>query len=549
MFLRGAIVAVLCGWICLPIFGQTMPDISTTQPAADQTAIAQPTTQPDDTDVLLAPTYSSRAYGLEFRPPANCQEIHKPTPDSIVEFDKEDVNWQLKVWRVRLDKPLSLSVHPDSTGESADGVLQIAARNLRNSAPNAQVLRSDVIDVANYHVGIVAMRYEAANQDRLLTQEAIVEAPDAGDRLFYFLELTSPGKAAGETDNTPDPSEKSAEDIFTLVVNSVKLLDRSDVANDQMQRLFQTRALFVGWDANDCQRVRSAVIPEQWQRVLKDDKEIGYTYIVETIEQGNSPQSAVLRIGIRSHLAPAPDANWDTISWLTCSLDRKRETWSTVAKCKNDKGDEVDSVTQLATSDELTKAIALQPQVSPEGGLDSGDRGGPLGQGNVDIHTVRTLEVRTTHNTVALDPFKQDMPAFYIPQVFSYLLPGLLPMDRPHTYLFACFVPNPTGSGRSVGGQVMARYVDVLPAGQIHFQGQAFQGVHIVDRVGLEGSPTDYYYTTEDKFIGSSSNYTQDAEQTNLTVVPSSAAELQRLWDNPDLTVPPTQGSVDSANP
>jgi hypothetical protein len=549
MFRRGLIVSLFSGWICLPICAQTAPDSSATEPAADQSEIVQPATQPDDTDVILAPTYSSRAYGLEFRPPANCVEIHRPTPDSIVEFDKDDVNWRLKAWRVRLDKPLPLTYHTDPSGQSLDGVLQIAVRNLRNSAPNAQVLRSDVINVGNYQVGMLAMRFESANQDRLLTQEAIVGAPDAGNRLYYFLEFTTPGKAAGEADNTPDPDEKSAEDIFARVVNTVKLLDRSDVANDQMQRLFQTRALFVGWDANNCQRVRAAIIPEQWQRVVKDDKEIGYTTIVEKIEEGNSPETSFLRIGIRSHIAPAADANWDTVSWLTCSLDRKHETWSTVATCKNDKGDEVDAVTQLATSDELTKAVALQPQVSPEGGLDSGDRGGPLGQGNVDIHTVRTLEVRTTHNTVPLDVFKQDVPAFYVPQAFSYLLPGLLPLDRAHAYMFACFVPNPTGAGRTVGGQVMARYVDVLPAAKIHFQGQEYQAAQIVDRVGLEGSPTNYYYTPDGKFLGSSSTYVQDSGQTTLTVIPSSAAELQRLWDNPDLTVPPTQGGADSASP
>ena len=158
----------------------------------------------------------------------------------------------------------------------------------------------------------------------------------------------------------------------------------------------------------------------------------------------------------------------------------------------------------------------------------------------MDIENVRTLEVMTTHGPVQLSPMKQDVPAFYIPQAIDFLLPTLLPLDRSKTYMFAVFVPdaqNPAG-----GGTVMARYCDVLPVQQVSFNNQTFDSVQVVDRVGLEGPPTTYYFTPEGKFMGSRCVYQDGDDQVTLTVLPADADTLGRLWNQPDLTIPQNSG-------
>jgi hypothetical protein len=212
------------------------------------------------------------------------------------------------------------------------------------------------------------------------------------------------------------------------------------------------------------------------------------------------------------------------------------------------KGKILDTLGQVATSDEETKAVALQPQIdSSTGALGGGDQGGPLGQGNVDIQTVRTLQVITTHGAIETSPMKQDVPAFYIPQAIDYLLPSLLPLDRPHTYMFAVFVPdaqNPAG-----GGKIMARYCDVLPVQQVSFNNETQDAVEIIDRIGLEGAPTTYYFTPEGKYLGSRCIYQDGDDQITLEDLPTDADTLGRLWNQPDLTVPQNPGSAAPAPP
>jgi hypothetical protein len=60
----------------------------------------------------------------------------------------------------------------------------------------------------------------------------------------------------------------------------VRLLDRSGIKQDQNERLFRTRALFVHFTP---ERIRRSVVDEQWLRIIRDGEEIGYSYVVEEI--------------------------------------------------------------------------------------------------------------------------------------------------------------------------------------------------------------------------------------------------------------------------
>jgi hypothetical protein len=503
-------------------------------------ARGQATTQPDQPANLLDPKFSSKMYGLEFCPPANSTEIQVSAPDEIVEFDRDDYNWQLKAWRVRLDKSLPLTAYNDQFGTPQEGMLDATVRKLQGEVPNAQILRNEVINVGRVRVGMIALRYETPNRGRRLTEQAIFEAPDADHRIYYIMDLTGPGKPDSEPEDLVNPAEKMAADTFAQVVDSTVLLDRAQIANDQVQRLYQTRALFVIWDSDNSEIIRNGLVPEQFQRILKDGKDIGFNYVVETLDnKGSSPQSGSIHIGVRSRELTDQNLQWDVLTWMNCSMDRKHENWTMSARCTNLKGDVVDSISQLGDSDEETKAIALRPKIGPDGSLTPDDQNGPLGQGNVDVATVRSLEVNTSFGPVQLDPFKQDVPAFYIPKAISYLLPQIVPVDRPHTYMMAEFIPTSADSRGGGGGQVMARYVDVLPIQETSFNGQRIQAVQIVDRIGLQGAATNHYFASDGKYIGSvGTAITPDGKRATLTILPTDSDTLQHLWNEPDLTVP-----------
>jgi len=527
--------------------------------ARAQTAPAGPTpaTEPSvpKTD-LLGPKFTSHVHGIEFQPPLNCTRIDKTAPDSIVEFDRDDYNWQLKVWSARLERSLSLSVHKDQFGTERDGVMEITLANIKRQSPDVEVLRDEVINVGRVRVGMIAVRYETAAHDRRFTQQAIVEAPDADDRLYYFLDLTGPGKPRLEANDVVNPAEKLAYDTFGQVVDSIVLLDRTNLVDFQRQSLYGTMGLFVLWTADNSAMVRSALLPEQYQRIIKDGQDVGYEHVVEEFEPNTkSPESSILKIGVRSHLSsrqssgqalgsPGQPLYWDTETWMFSSADRKHEHWKTAARCTDERGRLIDSFSQVGVSDEQTKAFAIEPRATPDGsllpqeGANNTLRSGPLGQGNVDIENRRTLEVNTTHQTTQLNPFHLDVPVFYVPQAFGFLLPEILPL-KPKTYMFATFVPNnPDSSPSAAIGNVMARYVEVLPIRHIKFRGQEFDAVPITDKITLDGPVTTFYLSIDGKFLGSTASIPAGDLTTTLEVVPTDAQTLGHIWNRPDLSAP-----------
>jgi hypothetical protein len=527
--------------------------------ARAQTAPAGPTpsTEPSihKTD-LLGPKFSSHVHGIEFRPPLNCTRIDKTEPDSIVEFDRDDYNWQLKVWSVRLERSLPLSVHKDQFGTEQDGVMEITLANIKRQSPDAEVLRNEVINVGRLRVGMIAVRYETAAHDRRFTQQAIVEAPDADDRLYYFLDLTGPGKPQLEANDVVNPAEKLAHDTFGQVVDSIVLLDRTNLVDFQRQSLYGAMGLFVLWNADNSAMIRSALVSEQYQRIIKDGQDVGYQHVVEEFEpNAKSPETSILKIGVRSRLSSAPSQVWDTETWMFSSADRKHEHWKTAARRTDDRGRLIDSFSQVGVSDEQTKAFAIQPRQAPDGsilpqeGENNSKRGGPLGQGNVDIESRRTLEVNTTHQTTQLNPFHLDVPVFYVPQAFSYLLPEILPL-KPKSYMFAVFVPNSLDNSQATGpGNVMARYVEVLPIRHVKFRGQEFDAVPITDKITLDGPVTTYYLGIDGKFLGSTASIPAGDQTTTVEIVPTDVQTLGHIWNRPDLSAPNEPPPADTDNP
>jgi hypothetical protein len=383
----------------------------------------------------------------------------------------------------------------------------------------------------------------------------MIEAPDADHRLYYFLDLTGPGKPASEPDDIVNPAEKLAFDTFSEVVDSVVLLDRTKLVDYQQQSLWAAAGLFVQWGGDNFQMVKSAIQPEQYRRIITDGQDVGYQHIVEDFDpNGKSPEASTLRIGVRSRMVPTALRSWDTETWMYSSADRKHEHWKTAAHCTDSRGQLVDSFSQVGMSDEQTRAFALQPQQNADGSLLPSQEGvdrpqGPLGQGNVDIETRRSLEVTTTHQQAQLNPFRLDVPVFYVPQAFSFILPEILPL-KPKTYMFATFVPSSPENSSATGGNVMARYIEVLPVQHVKFRGQEFDAIPVTDKIGLDGPLTTIYLSIGGKFLGSTTTVTDGDKTTLVEVVPTDAQTLDHIWTRPDLSAPAApEGDTDSVFP
>jgi hypothetical protein len=538
--------------LTVPAFAQLAPDAPTTQ------SDGSPSTQPENLKPgLLGPKFTSHVHGIEFCPPANSTQIDTAAPDTVVEFDRDDYDWRLKVVSVTLEKSLPLSIHKDQYGNPQDGVMEITLANIKQQTPNAQVIRNEVINVGRVRVGMLAVRYENAAHDRRYTQQAIVEAPNAENKFYYIFDFTGPGKPQMEPEDIINPAEKLAYDTFNQVIDSVRLLDRTNVVEFQNEGLYATRNLFVIWNGDHSKMLRSAVVPDQYQRIIKDGQDIGYQHIVEIYEPNlKTPEESLIKVGIRSRMVPSPLRTWDTETWMYSSADRKHEHWKTAGQCTDNHGKIVDSFSQIGVSDEQVKPVVIQPKENTDGSLmpKSDDTPanpfGPERQGNIEVDTLRPLQVTTVHRSAQLNPFNLNVPVFYLPQALSYMLPRIVPL-RPNHYMFAVFVPNPpdTTSASNVGN-VMPRYVEVLPVHTVNFRGQTFDAIPITDKVGLDGPVTTYYISAKGEFLGSTSTYTEGSKPTTIDIIPTDVDTLNHIWTRPDLTSPtepaaaPTGGGV-----
>jgi hypothetical protein len=442
---------------------------------------------------LLEGTFESASAGITFSTPAGCREIRKNPGDSeLVEYVNEKTQWDLKVALWTTDNPLPLKQNPKNSS-APPGLMDTTLQQTRLANPEARVLRNDIVDTPHAKIGRLTFSYAIGTQHRL-TQIALVQR---SPELYYIFNLTTPGSGA-QAQEPGSADEQRAIETFEHIIASIHLLDRSKIRQDQVARLLRTRTLLGQWTPD---KVKSVLAPQQWMRLVRDGHDIGYSYLVERSERrGNSDG---FLIGIRSRLMNEDGGRVDTESWRYSNINREHASWSTAVRVSDPKGKLLTYGTEIGASDQT-----------------------------LDGHR---LTVNTISKSADTEPVKRDLPPWYLPQAFSQLLPNLLPLNKPDTYMFANYV-----SGRR---EVMSRYVEVLAPKSVRFNGKEQMAVTVQDRYGLEGTETSHYFTPEGKYLGSETITEKNdgsgvTHPSQLLVLPSSKEEILKIWNHADLSEP-----------
>ncbi|HLL90103.1 MAG TPA: hypothetical protein VK324_12445, partial [Tepidisphaeraceae bacterium] len=410
-------------------------------------------------------------------------------------------------------------------GDVNGGLLGDAAADIRRSgAADLQIVRSDTTNVGPHMVGMLVSRFAAGTGDRrqpVLSQKAIIRASPT---LYYTLTYMTRAPHPSQGD---DGRMRQATDLFAAVLDSVRLLDQTEIRDDQERRLYATRLLLVNLSSLTEPWVLATLVPERWVRVQQDGKDVGYSYVVE--EQAPFAGRKGLRIGIRSRRIEGEGAErrqTDSESWLTVSDDRRHEKWSHVVNV-------TDAESKVARWRELGQSDTIQKRVAPQRPQ--------FGQPDVQVKDVRTLEVTHVGDLVdAGEPQQIDVPPWYLPQAAGYLLPRLVPLEpgrdangqpAPRRFMFATYV--------SEGRRLMHRYVDVLGQRTVELNGRKVRAVPIEDRVGLDGAVTTHYVSPDGQYLGSTSTVRTDGgRESVVTALPTTEAELKRIWADALLTRP-----------
>jgi hypothetical protein len=491
---------------------------------------------------LVGPLFESPSGGIAFRPPVDCEQVTTGTPDEVATFVNDKTHWVLRCSSATLTRPVPLASHEDPFHQTKqEGMLELTLAKLKEQQPGAEILRSDILHVGKdgeISVGMIALRYSLGT-DRRLTQQAIVAATD---KLYYVLDLTSPARPVSLAADVEDPEERAAVETFSKVVDSLLLVDRGKIFDDQVARLIRTRALFVQW--NSPHYLESRLVPEQWLRLLRDGKDIGYTYIVQELDTKEQIAGQdQIRIGIRSHTVPIEGMTVDAETWQSVTLDRKREYWTSIAIRK---GKDEGSLREIGIGEQMLKPVALpQPkdsvmQVAPDNNM---------GQRGIELKERHTLTVKRIARQATGEPFVQEPPAWYIPQAIGQLLPQILDLKQQKTYMFATYISEPRPA-------IANRYIDVGPIEEVTLNGKKVTGVGVRDHIGLEGPVTTHYMDPiSNQYLGSICKYVGPKKQEFLlVVVPTDADTLKKIWENADLSRPerpaeePPQGQAPGAS-
>lgn len=480
------------------------------------TLLAQPTTTPSATTAPAA-RFESLSAGVSLQPLAG-MKVTRGTPGSneVARFLDEGRHWVLILSRVDLDadKPMPLTNWKDAkTGKEQPGMLQVAVEQFKTVTPGAQILKEDADITGKIQIGYMAAKYNLG-METTLAQEAVIRATD---QRYFLLTLAVPAPRTGELED--DKGIRDAVDGFKRIVDSVDMIDQLTIRQDQEDRLFRTRSLYLNLTEK---KLRSALVHEQWFRFIQEGKDVGYSYVVQEIardlprkggaEVQNGPEGVL--VGVRSRLMPEPGVQTDALTWSFSTFDRKYEAFSSVIYADDPKRGKSTSG-EVGVSRKREKPVA----VSAAGG------GALRPKTEVVPMEEYRLEVTRIGTNVAAEPVVRELAPYYLPLAIHQLLPGMLmPSKEPKTYLFASWVTDV--------GQVMYRYIDVGMEAEVTLAGKRVRATPVKDRVGLEGSITTHYVSSDGRYLGSVN------EDSKTTILASDAASLEKLWKDVNLTRP-----------
>ena len=545
-----------------------------------------PTPDGEAADLLAADPYENRAAGIALRPPAGSRVLRKLSGDEIVEFVHDQRRWVLRVSLMKTGRPIGLQETKDLSNQPVPGLLDVTVDRLRAALPAGTLLRKDVVNIGDGgvpsedpglhvpNVGVLAVRY-TKGLETMLAQQALIQA---SEKVYYLIALTAPGKprppagpadppagaaapqtpadpeaAAAEGEAPPadggkgpgkewqvvheeevDPNEAMAVEAFRQIIDSVRLLDRSKLREEQNERLYATRALFVKLNEK---RLRDVLVPQQWFRLIRDGRDVGYLYTIEETADGIPGADDLQRAGNRpgGEFAPgekgvligsrsrsvAGERQVDAESWMFMTMDRRHEDWSTgtLVQDRTAKAP-VDYATELGTSDrQMTRVV-------DHDGLERGQKGDQFDPEQPPVHEAEIYTLNVTHigKSREAQPLTRPLPPWYLPQAASHLLPRLLPVNQPKQYLFANYVGEARG--------VMLRYVDVEAEQRVNLAGKVMRAVPVRDRLGVDGSVTTHYLSRDGRYLGSHNR------DTKITVLPTDEKTLRDLWKDANFTRP-----------
>lgn len=470
--------------------------------AAEPARAGEATGVVDPVDARLGPRFTSRAFAITFRPPAGGVASPRITdnPDQVVKYASAEDQWTLLVLRKYLEKPARLFSIDDPVtradeSKTQPGMADELVRQLRINDSAVQILRNDKINLGPHDAAMVVSRSVLGRQ-ATLRQQLILQK---NDQLYYIFDFATPSTWTPADKEEDDPAERAAVEIFDAVLESTQVLGYEDIQADLDERQFRLRSLLVGLD----RRIRAAAKPEQYFRVLRDGKDIGWTYLTEEVVSRRGEEGILTALLYQAE--PEAGVKVDVASEMFASFNATTSTEEWVTINVVERNGKKDHVSEYGSSKRRTGVV----RDNDEGQQVGNDPGELARRANYYHLNVRQL------GKGGVKPFAQDLPARYVPQAIAGMFPRLVPLREKKTYVLAAWV----GSAPAL----VNRFIDVQGEQAVNFAGHK-SAIVVKDRTGLDGDPTLHYFTPDGKYLG------HHTATTGVSVVVSDQQTLSRLY-------------------
>jgi hypothetical protein len=354
-------------------------------------------------DDRVAGRWSEQAYGMSLDAPAGSTWVQQTEDGALVKFLTPDAS-TLSVYIRQSETELTLeAVKKKSTGE-------ISFRY-----PSAVTMQQDIEKVT------------VANREGLGLY-LLIPDDKQGDWVFgQVYTLINPTTLAVFQINCAGSDFAMASKTFIDMIDSVGFVDPAELDRARTKRIQAGRAWL---DSINTERIKSALVPEQWLRITLDSKDIGYMRIRHYDQADHVPPGT--GVAIQSHTSEGANT-YDTEGKFFEANDRSVEFWTIT--------------TTLRTPQMGVSSTNAPPQPTTQNWRQTGLRDG------------NAMEVsQETPTSIDKMPWKIP-PHAYLSQVNSYVLPALLPHDKPTELAFYAFHQN----GRKLS--LLNYRVEPLPGG------------------------------------------------------------------------------------
>ncbi len=194
---------------------------------------------------------------------------------------------------------------------------------------------------------------------------------------------------------------------FQTMLNSVTFADPAELDRERTERINNAKTWL---DSINKDKIKGALIAEQWLRITQNGKDVGYMRIRQHDEAEHVPPGT--SVAVRSHIVDGPNT-YDTEASFFESDDRVVEFWT------------------ITTTMRIPQRVIHGTNTTPETVTQNWRQTGLRNADGMEVQ-------QETPTSIKKLPWK--IPPYpYMSQVNMYILPALLPHDKPTELAFYSF--------------------------------------------------------------------------------------------------------------